>query len=134
MKSILTILIALFAFNVANAQKIKLKRGFIYADGDKYAKYEKEAGNMSIYSLDEEEEELVYLKFYDPTPSIRDNGDGYFIVRFLDSGDEVEIQKSRRGIIKLLVKNKVIKDNKVDKERLKRFVNKYGNDSFRNRY
>lgn len=127
---IVTSLLLAFAFNV-NAQKVKIKKDIAYVDGEEYVKVEKEDGNMSIYSLDEEEE-LVYLKWYDPTPGYQTSrsaqGDGYYIVRFIEFDVEVELDETRKKIIKMLYKGKVIQNGKIDEEKLKNFVSKYGSD------
>ena len=129
---ILQILAVLFITFSVSAQKVKIKKGIAYVDDVEYVKVEKEAGNMSVYSL-EDEEELVYIKYYDPTPSNKQNHDSYHIVRFIEFDVEVELDETRKKIIKMLYKGKVIKDGKIDEDRLKNFVSKYGSDESRNK-
>lgn len=134
MRSILTIIVLCFAVNFSFAQKVKIKKDIVYVDGKKYVKAERESGNMSIYSLNEDEEELVFIKLYDPTPNNKTRNDSYYIVRFIEANVEVEISgKSRKGIIKMLYKGKVIKDGEIDQKRLKSFVSKYGSDESANK-
>jgi len=89
---------------------------------------------MSIYGLDEDDE-IIFLKWYDPTPSNNRNLDDYYIVRFIDFNEEVEIDdKSRKGIVKMLFKGKVVdSDGKINKERMDKFISKYGSDESKNK-
>jgi len=108
------------------AQKVKIKKGTVFVDGTEYVKVDKEAGNMSVYSL-VDGEEIIYMEFNDPTPQNNQNKDAYFVVRFLEYKKEVEFQfRTRKGILKLLYNGKVIQDGIIDKEKMERFISKYG--------
>ncbi len=131
MKIIITLFFMLFTFTIS-AQKVKIKKGIAYIDGEEYVKVEKESGNMSIYSLTDDDE-IVYIKYYDPTPSNKQNHDSYHIVRFIEHDVEVELDETRNKIIKMLYKGKVIQNGEIDKERLKNFVSKYGSDESKNK-
>lgn len=127
--------IALCTFTLkAFSQKVKIKKDIAYVDGNPYLKVEKEAGNMSVYGLDGDDE-IIYLKWYDPTPSNNRNLDDYYIVRFIDFDEEVEIEdKTRKGILKMLFKGKVVdSDGKLNEERMKKFISKYGSDASKNK-
>ncbi|WP_299114780.1 hypothetical protein [uncultured Winogradskyella sp.] len=127
---VLTIIFGiLFTFNL-QAQKVKIKKGIAYVDGVEYVKVERESGDMSIYSI-QDDEEIIFIKYHDPTPNNKQNMDSYDIVRFVDFDVEVELKETRKKIIKMLYKGKVIKDGKIDKDRLKKFVTKYGSDESR---
>ncbi|MCG8573626.1 MAG: hypothetical protein MI810_01985 [Flavobacteriales bacterium] len=133
LKTIFTALTFIAFTQISLAQNVKIKKDIAYVDGVEYVKVEKQAGNMSIYGLDGEEE-LIYIKFYDPTPSNKENHDSYYIVRFLDHGLEAEFSgMTRKGVLKKLYNGKVIKDNKIDEEKMKKFVTKYGTDESKNK-
>jgi len=132
---ILITLFTLFAFSQTSlAQKVKVKKGIAYVDGKPYVKAEKESGNMSIYALDGDDE-IIFLKLYDPTPRDKSTSDSYFIVRFIDFDKEVEIDgKSRKGILKMLYKSKIInEDGNINEEKMKKFISKYGSDVSKNK-
>jgi len=111
---------------VSFGQKIKVKKGIAYVDGKEYVKTEKNAGNMSIYALNGDDE-IIFLKYYDPTPSNDQNRDNYYIVRFIDDNKKVDIlNKTRKGILKLLFKGNVInEDGTINDEKMNKFVSKY---------
>jgi len=128
------LLLSLVSIGMVNAQKIKIKKNIASVDDKPYVKVEKESGSMSIYSLDGDDE-IIFLKLYDPTPNDKSKPDSYFIIRFIDFDKEVEIGgKSRKGILKMFFKAKVINDNgKIDEERMKKFISKYGSDISKNK-
>ncbi|WP_428741460.1 hypothetical protein [Tenacibaculum sp.] len=131
---ILVGLITLFAFTqVSLAQKVKIKKGIALVDGKEYVKVEKESGNMSVYGLNSGDE-IIFMKYIDPTPQNKQNHDSYYIVRFIDFDSEVEIsRKTRKGILKMLYKGKVINGDSIDKAKMKSFISKYGSDESKNK-
>ena len=132
---ILLALLVSFAFaQISSAQKVKIKKGIAYVDKKPYVKVERESGNMSIYPL-EGDDEIIFLKLHDPTPNNNQNLDDYYIVRFIDSGKEVEIDdKSRKGILKMIYKAKIVnKDGTLNEEKMKKFITKYGSDVSKNK-
>jgi hypothetical protein len=118
----------------SDAQKVKIKKGIAYVDGKPYLKFVREKpGQGSFYSLDGENE-FVFLKFYDPTPDNNQNNDSYWIVRLIDTGQEVEFsQATKAQIVRAIYNSKIISDDKLIPEKVQKFVNKYGADSNRNR-
>jgi hypothetical protein len=124
---ILITLFVIFTFSqVSFGQKIKVKNGIVSVDGKSYVKTEKESGNMSIYALDGDEE-IIFFKRHDPTPNNNQNQDDYFIVRFIDYNNDVNISgKTKKGILKMLFNSKVINgDGTINEEKMKKFVSKY---------
>ena len=127
--NIIITIFTLIVFSLSSfGQKVKIKKGIASIDGIPYVKTEKEAGNLSIYGL-KSDSELIFIKYYDPTPDNLQNTDWYYIVRFLESKKELEILKSLKGIIKLLYKDKVINENgTINEEKMDVFISKYGSD------
>ncbi len=127
---ILITLFALFAFSQTSfAQKVKIKKGIAYVDKKPFVKAERESGSMSVYPLNSDDE-IIYIKYQDPTPDNNRNHDSYYIVRFIDYDKEVEISyKSRKAILKMLFKSKVIDESgTINEVKMKKFLSKYGSD------
>lgn len=127
----------LFSISVS-AQKMKYDKetNIITVDGVPYAKMERSnasvAGlnnNFSIQNL--EGKELMYIKLdtrkkYNRYGEVVEENVGYEII-FIDSGRSVWKRNTMgaKGAMKLVVKNKLIKDNDIDPEAERSFLLKY---------
>lgn len=131
------LLFSLFSYAVS-AQKMKYDKetNLITVAGVPYAKMERSnasvAGlnnNFSIRNL--EGKELMYIKLetrkkYNRYGEVVEENVGYEII-FLDSGKSVWKRNTMgaKGAMKLVVKNKLIKDNHIDPEAERSFLLKY---------
>ena len=127
----------LFSISVS-AQKMKYDKetNIITVDGVSYAKMERSnasvAGlnnNFSIQNL--KGKELMYIKLdtrkkYNRYGEVVEENVGYEII-FIDSGRSVWKRNTMgaKGAMKLVVKNKLIKDNDIDPEAERSFLLKY---------
>ena len=127
----------LFSISVS-AQKMKYDKetNIITVDGVSYAKMERSnasvAGlnnNFSIQNL--KGKELMYIKLdtrkkYNRYGEVVEENVGYEII-FIDSGRSVWKRNTMgaKGAMKLVVKNKLIKDNDIDPEAERSFLLKF---------
>jgi len=119
-----TALLMIASYNV-NAQKVKLKKGKVLLEKIEILKYEKtQAGNnLSIYNLDDDE--LIFVK-----RNVSQNPQNtYATITFLEMNLSFETSSDLtffKRLINRLLKDKVITDlGAVDKEKAKRFAEKY---------
>lgn len=125
MKLQLCILFALFTVTVSVAQKIKIKKGIVYVDGEKCLTVDGDPNNVSIYNL--EGEELVFLKFIHNTKY----ADTYNKITFLDSKLSFTSKSyifTKKLLIKKLLASKTIVNCELVEEKVERFVLKYDED------
>ncbi len=120
---LITILVTLSV----NAQKIKIKKGNITVDGVLMFKTDRGifTGEKSLYDLNDNE--LVFIKwdhFNDPNTGEEIK---YCSISFPDLELKTEVDLNTfKGQLRLMFKNKIFKDNTLVKEKVARFVKKYG--------
>ena len=138
-KSILLSILFAMSFGILIGQDIDFKDKKILLDGNPILKYEKvDALQYSFYSLESEDEVLMYKFFDNGTPRYKD--DDYYVLNFLTekkkvesmdfgkiySGMELSPKKNMQKLIKWLVKEKVFTiEGKINKDKLDLFVEKY---------
>ena len=136
--SLLGILMAM-PFAILFSQDINFKDKQVLLDGKPILKYEKvDALQYSFYSLENDDEVLMYKFMDNGTPRFKD--DDYYVLNFLTekkkvesmdfgkiySGLELSPKKNMQKLIKWLVKEKVFTtEGKINKEKLDLFVEKY---------
>ena len=126
LKNVLLIFIAILSLNVANAQKVKLKKGKVILEKKEILKYEKSAIELSLYELNKDDE-IIFIKWMDneTTNYIEDD---FIKIHFieLDLICELSTGYGRKGIINKLLKEKVLSlDGKLNEEKAKKFMKKY---------
>ncbi|WP_298902621.1 hypothetical protein [uncultured Psychroserpens sp.] len=129
-KNTLLLLTALFCFTNMNAQKIKLKKGFVLVDGEKKFEYEKGDGGteLSLFTLGKETEILFMLKNKNETVGYLD--DDFKQITFINEKQKLETATYRsyphKWFIKKLIKEKVLElDGKINSKKLNIFFSKY---------
>lgn len=138
------LLFILFCFPLL-AQEVEIKDNKVYLDGKPILKYEKISPiEHSFYSLETDDEILLYKAFDNETRSIYDD---YYILNFLTEKKKVETfdfskitvgigmntKKNMQKMIGWLLKEKVLTaEGKINPEKLEIFVDKY-NENIRER-
>lgn len=129
-KNTLFLLIAFFCFANMNAQKIKLKKGFVLVDGEKNFEYEKGDGGteLSLYTLGREIEILFMMKNKNETVGYLD--DDFKQITFIKEKQKLETATYRsyphKWFIEKFIKEKVLELNgKINSEKLEVFFSKY---------
>lgn len=130
LKLILSFALALATFTTVNAQKIKLKKGIVYIDGQSTFEYEKRASatEYSIYTLGKEEE-IIFIK-RNNNGSIGYIDDDYKQITFIKSNQKMESASLRsyptKYILGQLLKGKVLDlEGNIDQNKLQTFMTKY---------
>ena len=136
-----TLLSILFTITVSSlfAQEVVFKDSKALLDGNPILKYERvDAFQYSFYSLENDDEVLMYKFFDNGTPRFKD--DDYYVLNFLTEkkkvesmdfskvlyGSELSPKKNMQKLIKWLVKEKVLTaEGKINKEKLDIFYDKY---------
>ncbi len=126
-KFILTFFLIIGSLSLS-AQKINFKKDKVLIDGTECFKYENEGGKLTtIYDLNDDEIlsfEYVHVKDYDPQNAAGFNV--HFDTYFVKENIRVNLKfNSRKRFFKSLIKSKVLKDCKLNNDKLKSFVNKY---------
>lgn len=129
-----TLLIAfLFVGMIGFSQKVKIKDGVAMVDGVPYISYTKlNMGNdASIAELYQPEQIYASFQGYkDPNEISKSNPEGrvrWIEINFLDLKIKCEVQSmTNKGLVKLLYRNKVFVDGKLNAENAKRFCQKFG--------
>lgn len=132
------IIMILFS-NGVNAQKIKDNDGLITLDGKPYVKMVKKTGfffNNHFWIRNLDGKELVFIEVKEKVTSKwnkekrkHENTTSYYhIVHFKESGGRVTLDEvlGKRGVIKLIFKNKLIKDGLIDPIAERKYLLKYG--------
>ena len=90
LRNIFLILITIICYNLTNAQKVKLKKDFVYIDDTKVFKYERNAGEgwLTLYNLDSDDE-IIFIRENDNGTDYRD--DDYSQYKFLKEDITIEI-------------------------------------------
>lgn len=128
LKNLLLLLITIISYNVVNAQKVKLKNEFIYIDGVKVFKYEKNAGEgwLSIYDLDSDDEIIFIRENNNGTSGYRN--DDYTQYKFLKEDIVIEISTYTywKNHVKFLYENKCFDlDGNTDKKKIQNTFDKF---------
>lgn len=130
-KNILLLVLLLSITGIINAQKVKLKKGIVYIDGNETLKYEKRFENTELLLFPlEGEEETIFIK-YDGNGTRGYNlmADDFIKIHFikqnlkLESGSHAEFWKQ---IIKWMAQNKIFNtDGTLNDEKVEKFVDRY---------
>ena len=126
------VLILLFAIIASmSAQKVKLKKGIVYVDGNEFLKYEKkfEDSELLLFPIGKEVE-IIFLKYDgNGTRGYGLTSDDFIQIQFvaqilkLESGSHADFWKQ---IIKWMIQNKIFnEDGTLDDEKVAKFVDRY---------
>lgn len=140
LKISLMLIFTLLLSNAVNAQKIKDNDGIITLDGKPYVKLVKKVqyvfvhNNFWIQNLDGKEllsaivKEKISRVYDNKKRKYVDQTSYYYVINFKDSEAQVVLnqQLSKRGLIKLMFKNRLIKDNQIDPIAEREFISKHG--------
>jgi len=121
LKHSLTILFLTLCMSMLQAQKIKIKKGVIYVDGESCLTTEGYPVNTSFYDLDGDE--IIFMKYLENT-----KGETYAKVTFLDqklSLTSKSIVFTRKMLLRRLLASKVIENCKLNPEKVERFILKF---------
>jgi len=121
LKHSLTILFLTLCMSMMQAQKIKIKKGVIYVDGENCLTTEGYPVNTSFYDTDGEE--IIFMKYLETK-----KGETYAKVTFLDqklSLTSKSIVFTRKMLLRRLLTNKVIENCKLNPEKVERFILKF---------
>ncbi|WP_111683159.1 hypothetical protein [Winogradskyella tangerina] len=147
-KTIIVALLMVFAYN-ASAQKVKMKKGFVYVDKVKFLKVEKVNGSKYFFStLDDVEFLSVSLEKFgtgkhmavrNPVPGQDTEIYHYYSVfKFLDIEDLDEAFEVDEGSIKELIrmmhKSKIVVDGELSTKNIKRLKEKYSDNVSERRF
>lgn len=137
MKALLVTLLlsTLFISNQANAQKVKvkIKDNVAIVDGNPYFNIILiNNSECSISSLNSEDEEIsaMWLDYPDPAQISDSNPKGlvrWIELYFPELNLRVEVNTSgRKGLVRLLIQNKIYVDGELNAENVQKMVTKYG--------
>lgn len=121
LKYCLSVFLLMFAMNIMQAQKIKIKKGVIYVDGENCLSTEGYPVNTSFYDTDGEE--IIFMKYLETK-----KGETYAKVTFLDqklSLTSKSIVFTRKMLLRRLLASKVIENCKLNPEKVERFILKF---------
>lgn len=131
----LCFLIVFLTISFSNyAQKVKIKKGTVYVDKKDFLKIDREFGNETVSSLDDEVIFTIkYYSFDKPNPARNNTNDPnrfkypamlkqhYSVISFLDFDLEYETDLSRKKLFKAMYKYKLMaKDGKVNEKNAKK--------------
>lgn len=127
LRNLFLLLMTIMCYNLMNAQKVKLKKEFVYIDDVKVFKYEKNAGEgwLSIIDLDNDNE-IIFIRENDNGTDYRD--DDYTQYKFLKEDIIIEISTYNywKNHVKFLYKNKCFDlDGKVDMNKVQITFDKF---------
>lgn len=121
LKYCLSVFLLMFAMNIMQAQKIKIKKGVIYVDGENCLTTEGYPVNTSFYDTDGAE--IIFMKYLETK-----KGETYAKVTFLDqklSLTSKSIVFTRKMLLRRLLASKVIENCKLNPEKVERFILKF---------
>lgn len=114
-----------------SAQKVKLKKGIVYVDGNEVLKYEKkfQDSELLLFPL-HEDDEIIFIKYDDNgTSGYGYTSDDFIKIHFikqnlkLESGSHAEFWKQ---IIKWMYANNIFNSNRtLNDEKVAKFVDRY---------
>ncbi|MGJ8591832.1 MAG: hypothetical protein ACSHXF_04755 [Aquaticitalea sp.] len=129
-KNVLSAVFVLAFVLVSSAQDVKLKKDYVYVDGEQKFQYDKRSGGneMSLYTLDKEKE-IVYIVF-NSNGTIQNLEDNFVEITFIDVDMKIETQKfkgrSMSYLLERLFEEKVIDmEGHINQEKLDVFFRKY---------
>ena len=147
-KTIIFTLLMVFAYN-ASAQKVKMKKGFVYVDKVKFLKVEKINGSKFFFStLDDVEFLSISLEKFgtgkhmavrNPVPGQDTEIYHYYSVfKFLDLEDledafEVD-EGSIKELIRMMHKSKIVVDGELSMKNINRMKEKYSDNVSERRF
>ena len=114
-----------------SAQKVKLRKGIVYVDGDAFLKYEKkfEDSELLLFPLGKEDE-TIFLKYDgNGTRGYGFTSDDFIQIQFVEQNLKLE-SGSHAGfwkqIIKWMIQNKIFhEDGTLDDEKVAKFIDRY---------
>lgn len=121
LKQSLTILFLMLSISMMQAQKIKIKKGVIYIDGETCLTTEGYPVNTSFYDVDGEE--IIFMKYLKTKKE-----ETYAKVTFLDqkiSLTSKSIIFTRKMLLRRLLASKVIENCKLNPDNIERFILKF---------
>ena len=122
LKHTLTLLFFTLTISMIQAQKIKIKKGVIYVDGETCLSTEGYPINTSFYDVDGEE--IIFMKYLDDPK----DGQRYSKVTFLEQKISFTTKSyvfTRKMLLRRLLAGKVIENCKLNPEKIERFILKY---------
>jgi hypothetical protein len=127
LRNIFLLLITIICYNLTNAQKVKLKKDFVYIDDTKVFKYERNAGEgwLTLYNLDSDDE-IIFIRENDNGTDYRD--DDYSQYKFLKEDITIEISTYTywKNHVKFLYKNKCFDLNgEIDPKKVQSTFDKF---------
>ena len=127
LRNIFLILITIICYNLTNAQKVKLKKDFVYIDDTKVFKYDRNAGEgwLTLYNLDSDDE-IIFIRENDNGTDYRD--DDYSQYKFLKEDITIEISTYTywKNHVKFLYKNKCFDLNgEIDPKKVQSTFDKF---------
>lgn len=138
-KFILILIISVLANNFSNAQKIKEENGLITLDGKPYVKMIKTKAWLVYNDFTIQNLSGIDLVTFNYRTKMRKKWNEeqrryveetviYYTAKFTESGAHVVIneQLSKKMVVKILFKNKLVKDDLIDQLTEKQYVNRMG--------
>jgi len=122
LKYTLTALLLMLSISIIHAQKIKIKKGIIYVDGEKCLSTDGYPVNTTFYDINGEE--IIFMKYLDDPK----DGETYSKVTFLDQKISFTTKSyifTRKMLLRRLLANKTIENCKLIPEKVERFILKY---------
>ena len=123
------LVIALFIFTTANAQKVKVKKNTVFVDGKEYVTTSKRgmfAEGYSLYSL-KENKEIIFVMDVPPQTEGEIRYPYYhYLIKFLGTGKEVLFGQNRlKPLIKALYGSNAISEDGLNLDGINSFIEKY---------
>lgn len=139
-QQLLLLLCLLFVSGTASAQKVKIKDEIASVDGVEYVKWIKKRGTEITVTALNSDVELIfiqYLSYADPSKISKSNPEGkvrWIELNFLEQSLICEVGSlSQKGLVKLLLDNKIFVDGELNVVNVEKFVVKYGTRFSENR-
>ncbi|MEY8847288.1 hypothetical protein AB9K26_00610 [Psychroserpens sp. XS_ASV72] len=130
LKNILLLTLVLISMATVSAQKIKLKKGFVFIDNEKVFEFEKRAAasEFSLYTIGKEQEILFILRNNNETIGYGD--DDFNQIIFIKDNRKLETASLRgysfKYFIQKLISEKVLDiEGNIDSNKLDTFFSKY---------
>jgi len=124
LKHTLTALALLVSISFIQAQKIKIKKGVVYVEGESCLTTDGDPVNISFYDADGEE--IVFMKYLEDR-----KGQTYMKVTFLEqklSFTSQSIIFTRKMLLRRLLSSNTIENCKLNQDKVERFILKYDED------
>ena len=129
---LLMLFCSFFLIQTAQAQKVKLKDGIVYLDGEEFMAYESRdfGREFYVYELDDKENEVILVQLKDAAVNSR-SYEAFVKIYFIRENKSLDITKrgTRKSFIKWFIENKVLtKDGRLNPEKIDLFIVKYDDD------